>query len=463
MKRILVTNDDGINESGLTTLVAKLSGKYEVYAVAPAEQQSAKSMALTFMRNVSIEKTDLAGTKEAYIVDGTPVDCVLWAVPYFRERGIDFDYIFSGINLGANTGLAAYYSGTIGAARQGALFGVRSLALSLETDMPGSDKSAHFDYICNLIPKLLEISDSLAPSTMLSVNAPNLPAWEVKGLRFAGVAPYGHRELYGFDPADDQRTDEQTWEAPVDYRMHTHKLDSSKGKTQVRSAEIGGVLTPVAADEELLYDDDCVKSGYAVITPLSISYADEVALRRLQGRFATYDVMALFVDVQENITSGVEMRNRFAGNIGRYAACVRRLDVPVLTTTLSGSGPVIPELAEALDPGRTENVVRREMSAWGSGDFARTMNNVSVGKILIAGLETHTSVLQTATDFVRRGYEVVIIEDCCASRQGHDHKIAIERLRDAGCTITTSGAAVIELVGTTGHPAAAAVQKIIKR
>ena len=89
------------------------------------------------------------------------------------------------------------------------------------------------------------------------------------------------------------------------------------------------------------------------------------------------------------------------------------------------------------------------------------MASDSARKVLIAGLETHSSVLQTALDFICRGYEVTVIEDCCASRQGHDHKMAVERLRDAGCTVTTSRACIMELIGTTGHPAAAAVQKML--
>ena len=105
-----------------------------------------------------------------------------------------------------------------------------------------------------------------------------------------------------------------------------------------------------------------------------------------------------------------------------------------------------------------------EMAA-GSGaaasGFAGKMAATSAGKVLIAGLETHSAVMQTALDFKGRGYDVTVIEDCCASRNGHDHKMAIERLRDAGCTITTGRAAVMELIGTVSHPAAEAVARIL--
>ncbi len=461
MKRVLVTNDDGITARGLTSLVAKIGEKCEVYAVAPAQQQSAKGMAITFLREVSVEKTEVEGAAESYIVDGTPVDCVKLALKYFRGRGIEFDYLFSGINLGANVGIAAYYSGTIGAAREGALNGVRSIALSV-----GTHEAKHFDYIISLIPKLLEISDTLSPSTILSVNAPDLPPWEVRGCRFAEVAPFGYAEEYAFVPAGDsagKSPEELVWDGPLNFQLGQHSLDGkpSAGK----SSEIGpGMLSrtgdPVT-DADLRYDLDCMRYGFAAITPLSVGNSDDVALRKLQGRFASDDVVAVFIDVQENTASGIEMRNRFAGNTERYAACIRRLDLPVFVTTLVGNGALIPEVQDCLVTGRTETAARRELSAWGNGDFARTMAASSSRRVFIAGLETHTAVLQTALDFLRKGYEVTVIEDCCASREGHDHKMAIQRLRDAGCTVTTSRAAVMELVGTVNHPAAEAVKKIL--
>ena len=91
MKRVLVTNDDGINASGLLKLIEALDKHCEVYAFAPAEQQSAKSMAITFLREVSVYRTEVEGATEAYVIDGTPVDCVRWAVEWFEERGITFD------------------------------------------------------------------------------------------------------------------------------------------------------------------------------------------------------------------------------------------------------------------------------------------------------------------------------------------------------------------------------------
>ena len=462
MKRVLVTNDDGIQARGLTELVKALGKTCEVYAVAPAKQHSAKAMAITFLREVSVEKTEVEGAAEAYIVDGTPVDCVKWAIRYFELRDIKFDYLFSGINLGANVGIAAYYSGTIGAAREGALNRVRSLALSV-----GTHDSTHFEYICSLAPRLMEISDTLTPSTILSVNAPDLPPWKVRGLRFAEVAPFGYAEEYSFTPAGEsagKTAAELVWDQPLSFQMAQHSLDGkpSAGK----SSEIGpGMLSrtgdPVT-DADLKYDLDCMRYGFAAITPLSTGNSDDVALRKLQGRFSSDSALAVFIDLHENTSSGLEMRNRFEGSIGRFSACIRRLGMPVFITELAGGGKLISDAEDLIRTGRCERAVRREISAWGCRDFAKMMAATSARKVFIAGLETHAAVLQTALDFISKGYEVTVIEDCCASRNGHDHKVAIERLRDAGCTITTSRAAVMELVSTVSHPAAEAIRKIME-
>lgn len=462
MKRVLVTNDDGINAAGLLKLVEALDKTCEVYAVAPAEQQSAKSMAITFLREVSIVKTEVEGAAEAYVIDGTPVDCVRWAVEWFEERGITFDYLFSGINLGANVGIAAYYSGTIGAAREGALCGVRSVALSVGTHL-----STNFAYICNLVPKLMEMADSLSPQTILSVNAPDLPPWEVRGLRIAEVAPHGYAEKYSFHPAGKnigKEADEISWDDPVNFQLGQVALDD-KG-TAGQSSLIGPGMTSLKGglltEEDLRYDLDCMRYGFAAITPLSSGVSDDVALRKLQGRYSSDEVIAVFIDPQENTASGIEMRNRFTGNLARFASGIKRLDVPVAVTQLTGSGRLIPEIGAVIEGSRSETILRRELSAWGSGDFSRIINASAARKVLIAGLETHAAVLQTALDFRRKGYDVSIIEDCCASREGHDHKIATERLRDEGCTITTCRAALMELVSAVNHPAAESVARLLK-
>lgn len=262
---ILITNDDGINAEGIKVLAAEASKYGNVYVAAPATQQSAKSQCITYMREVEIKKDTVPGAAHAYAVNGTPTDCVKWAVPWFGEKGIKFDYIFSGINMGANTGLAAYYSGTISAAREGGLHGIRSIALSVQ-----SHEASEFGYILGLLPMLMQMSDSLSPSTVLSVNAPNLPAEEVKGVRIVEAAPWGYGESYSF-----HHTGEGI------FRMDAVPLGNSMtaGLDESRQEDDAYIETL------LKYDFDCMQLGYASISPLITHMSDEAAYRFLAEEF----------------------------------------------------------------------------------------------------------------------------------------------------------------------------------
>lgn len=248
---ILITNDDGINAEGIKALVRAASEYGDVYVAAPASQQSAKSQSLTFLRPVEITEKNPQFARRAFAVDGTPTDCVKWAVPWFEDKGITFDYLFSGINMGANTGLAAYYSGTISAAREGGLHGIRSIAFSVQ-----SHDASEFDYTLGLLPHVMKMADALDPSTVLSVNAPNLPADEVKGVRIVEAAPWGYGEAYLFRKEED-------------------------GLYQMGGVPLGNSDLPL-----LRYDYDCLHLGYASISPLITHMSDSEACGRLNDLFA---------------------------------------------------------------------------------------------------------------------------------------------------------------------------------
>jgi 5'-nucleotidase len=138
MKTVLLTNDDGCLSKGITALKDRLSKKYEVYVVAPDRERSAISMALTLNRPLRIEKKE----KKIYAIDGTPTDCVNIAIQKILPANPDF--IVSGMNLGENLSEDIYFSGTVGGAFAGFLYGIPSMAVSL---IPGqqSDGSLLFD------------------------------------------------------------------------------------------------------------------------------------------------------------------------------------------------------------------------------------------------------------------------------------------------------------------------------
>lgn len=128
MKTILLTNDDGYFSPGIQALRDFLCRDYDVYIAAPDNERSAVSMALTINRPLRINKIK----EKEYMVDGTPVDCVNVAIRKILPRRPDV--VISGLNLGENLAEDIFFSGTVGAAFSGYLYGIPSLAVSLISD-----------------------------------------------------------------------------------------------------------------------------------------------------------------------------------------------------------------------------------------------------------------------------------------------------------------------------------------
>jgi 5'-nucleotidase len=123
--RILLTNDDGIHSPGLATLRESVQSLGEVVVCAPHRDCSASSRKLTLDRPLRFEEIEPA----MFAVDGTPVDCILMA--FHRILDALPDIVLSGINLGPNLGEDVFYSGTVGAAMEGGMYGARAAAISL--------------------------------------------------------------------------------------------------------------------------------------------------------------------------------------------------------------------------------------------------------------------------------------------------------------------------------------------
>lgn len=128
--KILVTNDDGILSEGLTIVAEWATKLGEVWIVAPKQQQSGKSHAITIHSPFAVEKVSLGiGEVAAYAVDSTPVDCVRFATLGLHQS---FDLIISGINKGYNLGEDILYSGTVGALFEAKLRNTCGIAFSTE-------------------------------------------------------------------------------------------------------------------------------------------------------------------------------------------------------------------------------------------------------------------------------------------------------------------------------------------
>ena len=172
--RILLSNDDGYQATGLRLLARRLADIATVTVVAPDRNRSGASNSLTLETPLRVEQAE----DNVYYVNGTPTDCVHIAITGLLE--VPPDMLISGINHGANLGDDVLYSGTVAAAMEGRFLGIPAIAVSLVLEEGG-----HFDTAANLTRRLVErtFEDPLPADTILNVNVPDLPERELNGIR----------------------------------------------------------------------------------------------------------------------------------------------------------------------------------------------------------------------------------------------------------------------------------------
>jgi len=129
IQKILLTNDDGISAPSMWDLYGELSKDASIMVVAPDRERSGTGHAFTFKKPLHYEKRRFKNGFEGFVVSGTPVDCVKFALSYLMPERPDI--VIAGLNVGENSGLSAFYSGTVAAAREGAFWGIPSIAFSL--------------------------------------------------------------------------------------------------------------------------------------------------------------------------------------------------------------------------------------------------------------------------------------------------------------------------------------------
>jgi 5'-nucleotidase len=184
MKRILVTNDDGVRSPGIHALAAALQRLGEVIVVAPHIEASAIGHALTLRRPLRMERLG----ERVYEVDGTPTDCVNIAVTQIYDRaGYRPDLVVSGINMGYNLGDDVTYSGTVAGAMEGALLGLPSIAVSLERSRNEYDFVPAANAAATIAEGVLE--RGLPSRVFLNLN---VPAGEPRGMRATVQAKRNH-------------------------------------------------------------------------------------------------------------------------------------------------------------------------------------------------------------------------------------------------------------------------------
>jgi len=190
--RILITNDDGIYSPGIASL-AKIAMEFgQVSIVAPDVEQSSMGHAITHSRPLYLKKSPISFEGiEAYRVNGTPADCVSLGTHLWAETNI----VLSGINMGPNLGNSMWHSGTLAAAKQAVLLGIKGIALST----PVGKSEPDFEMLAGSVKTTLALLLKYPGPVLFNVNFPPTPAKEIMWTRQA-VQQYDGKVVPGLDP-----------------------------------------------------------------------------------------------------------------------------------------------------------------------------------------------------------------------------------------------------------------------
>ena len=252
--RILLTNDDGVHAPGLKVLesIARTLSD-DIWIVAPSEEQSGAGHSLTLTRPLRIRKHG----ERHYSVTGTPTDAVMMAIGHLM-KDCKPDLVLSGVNRGANLAEDVTYSGTVSAAMEGAISGVRSIALSQVYSREGMGDSVPFACAEAWGERVLRplIALPAGRRMLLNVNFPALDPAEVQGIRVV---------RQGFHDIDRTRIVEST--DPRGYRYYWFGLGSSDS-------------VPAGSDLE------AIAQGYVTVTPLHYDLTHDASLAAVAEAFA---------------------------------------------------------------------------------------------------------------------------------------------------------------------------------
>lgn len=240
--RILISNDDGIDAEGIRILeqaARRLSD--DVWVVAPAGEQSGKAHSFTAKGTLNALRRD----ERHFTVDGTPTDCLLFACNVlFKDRRPDF--VFSGVNHGANLGFDVVYSGTAGAAIEGALQGIKSFAFSLSGAKHGSE---FWPDVLKMIPEIVQKAAFIPwkPRLFLNVNFPERAAEDIAGVKITSLSS---RKIG--DAVEIAEQKENGWRFNIGYARN--------GRIEPQS------------------DTQAVSDGFVSVTPVCLDMTDKTQL-----------------------------------------------------------------------------------------------------------------------------------------------------------------------------------------
>lgn len=180
-------------------------------------------------------------------------------------------------------------------------------------------------------------------------------------------------------------------------------------------------------------------------------------------RFLQEDTLAVVIDIQEKLFPFIDNKEKLVENSIKLLSGLNVLEIPILITEqyTKGLGKTIPEIKTVIEKDY-QPIEKMDFSCCGENDFMAKLKNLNKKNVLLLGIESHVCVLQTALDLIAEGFNVVVVQDCVASRKINDKKIALKRMEKEGATLTTYESILLELCKKSGTDKFKAISKIIK-
>jgi nicotinamidase-related amidase len=170
----------------------------------------------------------------------------------------------------------------------------------------------------------------------------------------------------------------------------------------------------------------------------------------------------VLIDVQEKLTAVMHERDRLVESLIRLIRGAQLLGLPIVWCEQNpqGLGPTVGELAGLL--GDLKPIEKKSFGCMGSAEFAERMGELSPHFVLLAGIETHVCVYQTAAQLAEANYEVQVVADAVSSRTHENKALGLERIRASGASLTSVETVLFELLGTAEDARFREILKIVK-
>ncbi|MEJ2682877.1 MAG: hydrolase [Candidatus Sulfobium sp.] len=174
------------------------------------------------------------------------------------------------------------------------------------------------------------------------------------------------------------------------------------------------------------------------------------------------DALLLIVDVQERLAAAMTQREKVVANCIHLVEGADLLGLPVILTEQypNGLGPTVRVLREKIT--HYEPVEKITFDCCRETSFSRRLTETGRKKVILAGMETHVCVLQTALGLMRDGYSVHVVEDAVCSRAKENFRVGLEFMRDAGSVISCTETVLFQLLERAGTAEFKAVSSMIK-